>query len=89
LTELQWTDSQVGFVELVISLHDAGSINNGNISIKKLFSVLGDTFNFHVKDYYRYFTDITHRKADDDNRTFYLNKLKCALNKHISKSDLR
>ena len=83
-TKLQWTGTQVEFVELVYSLHDAGSINKGNISLKELFSTFGGILNFVVADYYRYFSDITHRTGD---RTLYLDKLKRKFMQHLSKSD--
>ena len=84
---LQWTGTQVEFVELVYSLHDAGSINNGNTIIKELFALMGDFFNFKVTDFYRFFSDITHRV--ENNRTLYLDKLKKALLQHLIKSDNR
>jgi len=89
MNKFKWTDTKVSFVELINALQDARCINNGNTSLKDLFSFLGTVFNIHITDYYRYFTDITHRKGDDDNRTLFLNKLKAALNNHISKSDSR
>lgn len=84
---LQWTGTQVEFVELIYSLHDVGSINNGNTSIKELFIGLGDFFNFKVTDFYRFFSDITHRV--EDHRTLYLDKLKKAFIQHLIKSDNR
>jgi len=81
---LQWTGTQIEFVELVYSIHDAKSINNGNISIKELFSTLSVIFNFQVTNYYQYFSDITRRTGD---RTIYLDKLKKMFLQHLSKSD--
>ena len=83
---LQWTGTQVEFVELVYSLNDAGSINNGNISLKEQFALMGETFNLQIKDYYRYFNDITHRTGDC---TIYLNKLKRVLMQHLLRSGNR
>ena len=86
LSNFQWTGSQVEFVELGYSLLDAKSINNGTITLKELFAALGDFFNFRVTDYYRFFSDITHRTGD---RTLYLDKLKKAFMQHLSESDNR
>ena len=84
INKLQWTGSQIELVELLYSLHDAGSINNGKITIKELFSSFAEIFNFKITDYYRFFTDITHRIGD---RTIYLNKLKKVFIQHLAKSD--
>ena len=83
---LQWTGTQVEFVELVYSLHDAGSINNGNISLKELFTEVGRIFNFLITNYYQYFSDITRRTGD---RTLFLDKLKKMFLKHLTESDNR
>ena len=86
LIELQWTGTQFEFVELVYALHDTGSINGGKLSLKEMFSLLGDILNFCVTDYYRFFTSITNRQGD---RTLYLDKLKKAFMQHLLKSDNR
>lgn len=86
VSKVQWTGTQFEFVELVYALHDAGSINTGKISLKELFSIMGDFFNFYVTDYYRFYTNITNRTGE---RTLYLDKLKKAFMHHLSKSDMR
>jgi hypothetical protein len=84
--QCQWTGTQFEFVELVYAIHDAGSINSGNINLKEMFSIMGEFFNFRVTDYYRFFTNITNRTGE---RTLYLDKLKKAFMHHLSKSDMR
>jgi hypothetical protein len=84
--KLQWTGTQVEFVELIYALHKAKSINNGDIFLKDLFTELGEVFNFRVTDYYRFFGDITHRTGD---RTLFMDKLKKALMQHLSELDTR
>lgn len=83
---LKWTGTKIEFVELVYSLFDAKSINNGNINLKGLFHALGDFFELEITGYYRYFTDITHRTGE---RTLYLDKLKKIFMQHLSLSDIR
>lgn len=84
--KLKWTGSQVEFVEMVYSLRESHSINEGNISLKELFAVLTGFFDFHLTDYYRFFNDITKRGGD---RTLFLDKLKKTLMLYLSKLDNR
>ena len=82
----KWTGTQVDLVELVYALLEAKAINNGDISLKELFSRLGEFFDFEVTDYYRFFSDITHRTGD---RTLFLDKLKKTLMRRLAKADER
>ena len=84
--KLKWTGSQVELVELVYSLKESGSVNNGNITLKEAFSELNDFFDFHLTDYYRFYGDITRRTGD---RTLFLDKLKKAMMQCLSKSENR
>ena len=48
----QWSGTQVKFVALIYSLHDAGSINNGSTSLKELLSGLGEIFNLLINRFH-------------------------------------
>jgi hypothetical protein len=85
--KLKWTGSLVDWVELIYALHTAGVINGGKASLKHLFRVLGEVFDFDVEGYSRTFTDIKRRVKGE--RTSFLNKLKHALLNRIEKSDLK
>ena len=76
-TKLKWTGTEVELVELLYALHTDGNFNNGNISLKDLFDVFGELFDFEVKNFSRTFTDIKNRTKGD--RTVYIDKLKSGL----------
>ena len=82
----KWTGTQVELVELVYSLHEAKAIDNGHSSLKELFFQLGEFFDFHVTDYYRFFGDIANRVGD---RTLFLDRLKKRLMWRLERSDNR
>jgi hypothetical protein len=74
-SKLIWTGSKVDFVELVYAIYCTGRINNGKISLKKLFHVMCKMFNIEINDYARIFMDIKNRvmSASSDKR-FYRTK---------------
>ena len=85
-TKLQWTGSISELTELLISLRVAEKINNGEITIKDLFSMVGVLFNFPVKNYYQCITEMTHRTGE---RTLFLDKLKDKFKEYLTKLDNR
>ncbi len=83
--QLKWTGSIVEWVELLYSLHAAGVVGGGKASLKTLFQVMGEVFDFEVKEYSRTFTDIKNRIKGD--RTVFIDKLKDRLLRRMEDAD--
>lgn len=66
--ELYWTGTIVQLVEIGYPLREAKCINNGEISLKKMFDRLGEVFNFEISDYARTFMDIKNRRTDENTK---------------------
>jgi hypothetical protein len=84
-SKLQWTGSIVAWVELIYALHASGHINNGEVSLKKIFAVMGEAFDFKVEEFSRVFIDIKNRVKGD--RTAFLDELKQALMRIMEEVD--
>jgi hypothetical protein len=84
---LRWTGTKVQLVELVYPLRGVKCINNGEITLAKLFKVVGTMFNFEVKDYSRIFVDIKNRRTD--NNTPFLDSLRREQKRLIEEANLR
>jgi hypothetical protein len=84
-TSLKWTDSIVDWVELLYSLYEAGSINNGKISLKELFRIMGEMFDLEVNEFANHFMNIKSRA--DNKRTKYMDKLKNLLLQKMEEAD--
>ena len=83
--KLKWTGSIVAWVELIYALHASGHINNGKVSLKKIFAVMGESFGFEVEEFSRVFIDIKNRVKGD--RTAFLEELKQALIRIMEEAD--
>ncbi|KAA6340380.1 hypothetical protein EZS27_011755 [termite gut metagenome] len=81
--KLKWLGTSVDLVELGYALHAAGIF--GNISLKRLFSVLSEVFDIEVKNFSRTCTDIKNRTTGD--RTKFLNTLKVNLIRKLEETD--
>ncbi len=60
-SKFSWTDTKVGLIELIYSLHQAGSINKGKADIKELSEFFESTFDIDLGDYYHAFIEIKRR----------------------------
>jgi hypothetical protein len=85
--QMYWTGTKVQLVEYVYPLRDVKCINNGKITLKKLFNGFGHLFNFEVNDYARVFSDIKNRRTDDN--TPFLDSLRDAQKRLIEEANLR
>jgi hypothetical protein len=83
--QLKWTGSIVDWVEFIYALYAVGYINNGKVSLKKLFRIMGEVFDFDVKEFSRTFTDIKGRKKGD--RTPFLDLMKQLLIERMTEAD--
>jgi hypothetical protein len=83
-TDSNWTDSKVSLVELMYSLIEARSINNGNFDINQLANIFEHVFHIDLGKYYHVFNEIKERKQT----TQYIDKLKKALQNKIDEDPI-
>ena len=65
---LQWTGNAIDLVEMIYGISEMGCINNGNIQLNKLASVLYTFFGVNSKDW------------KNNSRTYFLDKMQVKLN---------
>ena len=82
VSNLTWTGSKVGLIELIYAMAEAKVINNGNIDIKEIASTFEKLFKIDLGDFYRSFMEIRQRKR---NNTKFLDLLRLNLKKRIDK----
>ena len=82
---LQWTGNAIDLVEMIYGISEMGCINNGNIQLNELASMLYAFFGVNSKDCYRFYTDIKRRK--NDSRTYFLDKMQMKLNEKMRRDD--
>jgi hypothetical protein len=85
--ELYWTGTIVELVEMIYPLHELKRFNNGRITLKKLFHILGKALHIEIKDCARTFTDIKNRRMDED--TKFLDLLTQTEKRLIEEANLR
>lgn len=83
-SSLQWTANKVDLIELIYALHAVKSINNGQVEIKDIASLVQEVFNIELGDYYRTFIEIRSRKIHP---TKFLDNLKQSLTNRILQAD--
>ncbi|MDR0712764.1 MAG: RteC domain-containing protein, partial [Bacteroidales bacterium] len=84
-SKLKWTGSIVAWVELIYALHASGHINNGKVFLKEIFAVMGEIFDFDVKEFAVYFMNIKHRT--DGRRTKFMDLLRDAVLERMEEAD--
>lgn len=83
-SSFQWTANKVDLIELIYALHAVKSINNGQVEIKDIASLVQEVFNIKLGDYYRTFIEIRSRKIHP---TKFLDNLKQSLTNRILQAD--
>jgi hypothetical protein len=83
--KIKWTGNIVDWVELIYSLHEVDSFNSGKIYLRELFGIMGEVFDFEVKEFSNYFMNIKNRT--DGHRTKFLDRLKETLLKKMEDTD--
>lgn len=79
-----WTGKKSDAIELLFALHASGSINGGQIDVKKLVNAFEQFFNVQFGNYYDFIKKIRMRKG---NQTIYLDVLKSNLLLRIKEMD--
>jgi hypothetical protein len=82
-----WTGSKVDFVELGYGFRGTQCVNNGQISLDRLFKFMSKAFNFEVNDYARVFMDIKNRTAKSP--TKFLDTMRHSVAQQIDEANLR
>lgn len=78
-SELQWTGTNLDFIELIYGLHLNKVINSGNKEVKEIAKTFCKAFNLDIEEQvYRYYIDIKRRKV---NKTRFLTSMTENLNK--------
>ncbi len=83
-SNLTWTGSKIGLIEMIYGIAESKVINYGETEIKELAAFFERSFNIELGDYYRAFIEIKNRKT---NNTKFLDFLKENLLKRITKSE--
>jgi hypothetical protein len=84
LSPITWTGNKTDAIELLVALHSLGSINNGNIELRKLVQGFEERFNIQLENYYDFLKNIRARKGSRSN---FLDQLKDRLLKRIEAMD--
>lgn len=83
-SNLKWTGSKVGMIELIYALHAEGVFNEGKCELREIVYNFGKVFNVEIGQVHRTFYEICARKSE---RAKFLNTLKENLLKRIEQSD--
>jgi hypothetical protein len=85
--KLKWMGSIIDWVEFVYALQTTGYIfcHDKKVSLKELFMVMGEVFDFKVAEYANYFMDI--KKRTDRNRTKFTDLLKKTIQERMNEAD--
>ena len=60
----RWTASKIAAIELGYALYSSGVINNGNIDIREIMSLIEKVFDIELGDYYRTYLALKGRKKE-------------------------
>ena len=85
VSPLQWTGNTIDLVKLIYGINEMGCINNGNMPLKQLASLLYKIFGVESKDCYRFYIDIKRRK--NESRTYFLDKMQEKLNEKMPRDE--
>jgi hypothetical protein len=72
-------------VELIYALQSTGCINHGKITLKELFRLMGEVFDFEVKEFANYFMNIKNRT--NGRRTKFMDLMKNAVLGRMNDAD--
>ena len=88
LAKIRWTSKVVNLEEVLIALHAAKCINDGDITKKEMFSIFGAFFNVNLNNYSQSITEMTQRKRAKD-RTQFFDILKKKFIEYLTELDER
>lgn len=82
---LVWTDAKVALIELSYALFEEGSINKGNVTLKRIISAFEQLFNISLDNYLTLFKQSIRMRKES--RTLFLEALISSLSKRMDKYD--
>jgi hypothetical protein len=84
LSELRWTGKTMDLIELAMSIHESGSINNGDITVKAVMNFFCESLGVNPGNFSSSYGVMRTRA---NSRTLFLDKLKCVFEKKMEKDD--
>jgi len=84
-SDLRWTVSNTGYVELLYALASIGAVNNGKVEISMIDKVLRKAFNHDPGDVYKIYSEIRRRKKS---RTKFMEDLSRGLEDRMDDADI-
>ncbi len=85
-SDLEWTATKTGLIELLYALQSSGTFNNGSSDLKQLATYFERSFGIQLGNYYNVFQEMRLRKK---NRTSFLDLLKERLIRRMDEADER
>ncbi len=86
--QLSWTEGSTSLVELAYGLMELGCFNNGKVTVEKIGNKLFKAFGMDPIVYTRTYINIKNRNSKDGYRTYFLTKLRNAMEQRID-NDIR
>lgn len=84
LSKLRWTGKTIDLIEMALSIHESGSINNGEVTVKTVVNFFCDSFGVKPGNFSSTYGVMRTRA---NSRTLFLDKLKRTLEKKMEKDD--
>ncbi|HCY42383.1 MAG TPA: hypothetical protein DHV48_13680 [Prolixibacteraceae bacterium] len=81
---LRWTGKTVDLIELAMSVHESGSVNNGDITVKAVVNFFCESFGVNPGNFSASYGVMRTRA---NSRTLFLDKLKRILEKKMERDD--
>ena len=82
LPELRWTGKTVDLIELAMSIHESGSINNGDVTIKAIVNFFCESLGVNPGNFSSLYAIM---RARANSRTLFLDKLKRVFEKKMDR----
>ena len=86
--QLSWTEGSTSLVELAYGLMELGCFNKGKVTVEKIGNKLFKAFGMDPIVYTRTYINIKNRNSKDGYRTYFLTKLRNAMEQRID-NDIR
>lgn len=84
LPELRWTGKTIDLIELSMSVHESGSINNGDVTLKAVVNFFCESLGVNPGNFSASYGVMRTRA---NSRTLFLDKLKRMLEKKMERDD--
>ena len=84
LPELRWTGKTVDLIELAMSVHESGSVNNGEVTVKAVVNFFCESFSVNPGNFSASYGVMRSRA---NSRTLFLDKLKRVFEKKMERDD--